>query len=202
MRGELLAVSIPYVSVIVFVLTPRHDLVLKLGEIRYLVEQIAAFAVAIGAASAAFASTVPGYDRKFLFFPLVPLTLWLGTLGHGCMQDWLHLGPDGLTIRPDWICLPVIALIGAVPAITISAMLRRGAPLTPHLSSALGGLGAAGLGSFGLRLAESQDASMMVLVWQVGSVFILSALAALAASAGRYLLSWRSITGPSDNGVQ
>src|SRR6516162_7918992 len=69
-------------------------------------------------------------------------------------------------------------------------MLRHGAPLTPHLSTALGGLAAAGLGNFGLRLFHPQDASIMVLVWQMGTVFVLTAL---AGWAGGLLLDWRSL---------
>jgi len=76
----------------------------------------------------------------------------------------------------------------------VSVMLRRGAPLTPHVTAALGGLAAAGLGSFGLRLTESQDTGVMVLIWQVGSVFVLSAV---VGSAGRRLLKWCSISGAS-----
>jgi hypothetical protein len=191
-----LTLSVSYMAIVVFVMTPRHDLTLKMADSRYIVEQISALTVGIAAAAAAFATIIPAYSRKFLMLPLIPLAVWLGTLGHGCIQDWIHLGPGGLSIQPDWMCLPAIAFIGAVPAIAMSVMLRRGAPLTPHLTSALGGLAAAGLGSFGLRLTESQDASIMVLVWQVGSVVLLSAL---AAAAGRYLLNWRSITGASEN---
>src|SRR5262249_45129557 len=171
-----LALSVPYLAIIVFLMGPRHDLASKVFQPRYLIEQTSALAVGLIAAAAAFASTVPAHDRKFLMLPLLPLALWLGTLGHGCVQDWIHLGADGLAVHPDWMCFPVIAFVGAVPALSMSMMLRRGAPLTPHLTSALGGLASAGLGSFGLRLTESQDASVMVLVWQVGSVFLLSAL--------------------------
>jgi hypothetical protein len=71
-------------------------------------------------------------------------------------------------------------------------MLRRGAPLMPCATVALGGLAAAGLGNFGLRLFHPQDTSLMVLVWQVGSVFI---LAALSACVGRYVLNWQSFIG-------
>jgi len=74
-----------------------------------------------------------------------------------------------------------------VPAIAMALMLRRGAPLTPHVSAALGGLAAAGLGNFGLRLFHPQDASIMVLVWQMGTVFVLTAL---AGWAGHLLLDW------------
>src|SRR5262245_27092335 len=132
----------------------------------------------------------PRYDRKFLFLPALPLAIWLGSLGDGCVEDWIHFGPDGLSLQPDWFCFPTIVLVGAVPAIAMAVMLRRGAPLTPHVTSALGGLAAAGLGNFGLRLFHSQDVSVMVLVWQVGAVCVLAAIAALA---GRYLLNWRSI---------
>jgi hypothetical protein len=52
----------------------------------------------------------------------------------------------------------------------------------PHAAVALAGLAAAGLGNFGLRLFHAQDASLMVLVWQFGSVAVLTGL---AGSAGR-----------------
>ena len=187
-----LLVAIPYVALVVLVVSPRADLLAKAAQWRYLVEQLAALFTGIAAATAAFATIIPGYDRKILFLPALPLAIWLGSVGEGCIQDWIQLGPDGLSLRPDWFCFPAIVLVGAVPAIAIAVMLRRGAPLTPHITTALGGLAAAGLGNFGLRLFHSQDASLMVLVWQVGTVFILTAL---AAWAGNYLLNWRSIIG-------
>jgi len=55
-----------------------------------------------------------------------------------------------------------------------------------------------GIGNFGLRLFHSQDVSLMVLVWQVGAVCVLAAMAALA---GRYVLNWRSIISTKDRSV-
>ena len=193
-----LLVAIPYIALVVFVVSPRGDLISKASEWRYVVEQLAALATGITAATAAFGMTIPGYDRRILFLPALPLAVWLGSLGEGCIRDWIQFGPDGLSLQPDWFCFPSIVLVGAVPAIAIAAMLRRGAPLTPHLTTALGGLAAAGLGNFGLRLFHPQDASVMVLVWQVGTVFILTAI---AAWAGRYLLNWHSIVGTNRRSV-
>jgi len=193
-----LLVAIPYVALVVSVVSPRADLISKASEWRYMIEQFAALATGITAATAAFATIIPGYDRKFLFVPALPLAIWLVSLGEGCVQDWVRLGPDELSLQPDWFCFPAIILVGAVPAIAIAVMLRRGAPLTPHLTTAVGGLAAAGLGNFGLRLFHSQDASLMVLVWQVGTVFILTAM---AAWAGQYLLNWRSIVGTDRRSV-
>ena len=187
-----LALAIPYVALVVSVVSPRDDLAVKLTDLRFVIEQAAALATAVTAAVAAFCMTVPGYSRKILLLPLLPLTFWLGSLSLGCLQDWLRFGPDGLSLTPDWYCFPSIVLVGAVPAIAIAIMLRRGAPLAPHATTMLGGLAAAGLGNFGLRLFHTQDASIMVLVWQVGTVAI---LAALAGWAGRYLLNWRALIG-------
>jgi hypothetical protein len=187
-----LAVAVSYIALVVYVVSPRPDLLAKLGEVRYLVEQLAALATGVSAGLAAFATTVPGRSPRVALFPVLPLALWLGSLTQGCVQAWVQLGASGLSLEPDWLCFPAIVLVGAVPAITMAVMLRRGAPLTPHVSTALGGLAAAALGNFGLRLFHPQDASLMVLVWQVGTVFILTAA---SASAGRFLLSWRSVTG-------
>ena len=179
-----------YVAMVVAMMTPRADLLAKFSESRFVVEQGAALLTGIAAAAAAFASVIPGINRKLLLVPLVPVAVWVGTLGQGCVSDWVHYGSDGLSLQPDWLCFPAIALVGAGPAISITWMIRRGAPMTPHLTAALAGLAAAGLGNFGLRLFHPQDASLMVLVWQFGSVFILSVLAGLA---GRYVLSWQAV---------
>jgi hypothetical protein len=187
-----LALSALYVALVVLAMSPRSDLVEKMTEARFVVEQVATLGTGVAAAIAAFASTIPGHSRTTLLLPVMPLAVWLGSLGQGCIHSWIRYGADGLSLRSDWVCFPTIALIGAVPAIAMALMLRRGAPLTPHLTAALGGLAAAGLGNFGLRFFHPEDASLMVLVWQFGTVFVLSAL---AGWSGRYLLSWRSVVG-------
>ena len=190
--GTWLALAIPSILFLVLVKSPRADLASKLSDPEFVLEQVAALATGAAAATAAFASVIPGYRPKLAALPLVPLAVWLGSLGHGCVQDWLRLGPHGLALRSDWSCIIAIAKIGAVPAGAIVLMLRRSAPLSPHLTMALGGLAAAGLGNFALRLVHTEDASMMVLVWQFGAV---CALSMVLAGAGRYLLSWRAIRG-------
>jgi hypothetical protein len=188
-----LMLSVPYIALVVIVVSPRSDLMVKLTELRYVIEQFAALATGITAAIAAFAATIPGYNRKILLLPVFPLALWLGSLGQGCLQTWLRFGTSGLTLQPDLFCFPAVALVGMLPAIVIAVMLRRGAPLAPCITAGLGGLAAAGLGNFGLRLFHPQDASLMVLVWQVGTVFVLMIL---AGCAGRYVLNWHSLVDP------
>ena len=124
---------------------------------------------------------------------------WLGSAGAGCIQSFVRLGPQALSPEHDLSCFPFIVLLGTFPATVMAAMLRRGAPLTPHLTTALGGLAAAGLANFSLRLFHPEDITIMLLVWHIGGVFALSALAAVA---GRYLMNWRSITSASQSAAQ
>jgi hypothetical protein len=185
-----LVLTAPYVALVVVVMSPRPDLGAKLADWRFAIEQSAALATGIAAAGAAFASTIPGLSRRFLLVAAAPAAVWLGSLGQGCIQAWVQAGPNGLALQPDWFCFPAILLVGTVPAIVMAVMLRRGAPLTPHTTAALGGLAAAGLGNFGLRFFHPQDASVMVLVWQVGTVVVLSAM---AGWLGRLLLNWPAV---------
>ena len=183
-------ISVTYVALIVVMMTLRGDLSAKLSDFRFLLEQAAALCTGIAAAAAAFASIIPGYDRKIALLPLAPLSVWLASLGVGCVQAWMRDGDGGLSFTSDFACIPAIALVGTLPALAMAIMLRKGAPLRPHVSAALGGLAATGLGNFGLRLFHHQDASLMVLVWQMGTVFMLTML---IGSAGRLLLDWRPL---------
>jgi len=173
-------------ALVVLVMAPRPDLAQKISDLGFVVEQLAALATGIAAAVAAFALVAPGYDRRIAWLPLAPLAVWLGSLGEGCAQI---LSVEGLrNFGSDWYCLPAIMLVGTVPAITMAVMLRRGAPLAPIVTTALGGLAAAGLGNFGLRLFHPQDSSLMVLMWQMGSVLLLTLICGLG---GRSLLRWQ-----------
>lgn len=186
-----LAIAMPYLAMVIVMMAPRPDLAQKLVDTRFLVEQLAALAVAIAAAFAAFTTVIPGWSR----WPILGVSLlvsgWLASLGAGCATDWFRLGADGLSLRPDWICFPAIVISGAAPALSIVVMLRRGAPLRPGMSLALAGLAAAALGNFGLRFFHPQDAGLMVLVWQFGSVVLLSAI---AGSIGAMVLPTRRMS--------
>jgi hypothetical protein len=185
--GLWLAMALPYVALVVILMSPRPDLAMQLADPRFQVEQAAALVTAILAAAAAFTCVVSGRSRAICLLPLIPLAVWLVSLGYGCLQDWRTLGPEGLRLRVDWDCLPAAALVGIVPAIAIVAMLRRGAPLFPRATLALAGLAVGALAQAGMQVYHVGDISVMVLVWHLGSV---AALAAVAGWIGRWVLRW------------
>jgi hypothetical protein len=189
LRGLLwLAISAPYVAIVVMLGPMPSNLAPISHDTQFLIEQAATLATAATAGLVAFYSVVPGYDWRLLLLPLVPFAAWLAALGEGCLQDWVKLGAQGLQLRPDWGCLPSAAWIGIVPAVTMVIMLRRGAPMFPRTSIALGGLAVAALANFGLRLFHLGDASIMVLFWHFGSVTV---LALMVSFIGRQVLYWR-----------
>jgi len=191
-----LALTISYIALVLLVMPARHDLSSTLSEPSFIIEQIAALATGIAAAVAAFATVVPGQNRKWALLPLFPFAIWLGSLGPGCMQELRRFGLEALPLQHSLWCFPFIVMLGALPAIGMTVMLRRGAPLTPHITAALGGLAAAGIGNLGVRIIHPEDVSVMLVVWHVGGVMI---LCALAASAGGYLFNWRVIVAASQN---
>ena len=182
-----LAVALGFAAAMVWAIGPRPDLTERLLEARFLFEQGAALATGITAAVAALALTLPDAARVWRWVPVIPGAAWLGTLGLGCARDWAQMGPEGLRLTPDPECFFYIALIGSLPLLVLVLMLRRGAPLRPSWSLGLAALAAAAIGNFGLRLFHMQDAALMVLVWQVGAVALIAAIAALC---GRSILRW------------
>ncbi len=185
-----LAISISYIGVVLLIMPSRNDISPKLQDNLFIIEQIAAFATGIAAAVAALVSIIPGCGRRWVMLPLLPLVIWWASLGPGCVRELSQFGFEHLPLHHDPWCFPFIVLLGAIPAIAMAVMLRRGAPLTPCLTAALGGLAAAGLANVGVRIIHPEDVSVMLLVWHVGSVM---ALSALAGSMGHYVLNWRSI---------
>ena len=79
-----LALGIPYVALVVFVMSPRSNLVAKFSDAHFMIEQIAALITGITAAIAAFATIVPGYDRRIAWLPFAPLAVWLEALPFFC----------------------------------------------------------------------------------------------------------------------
>ncbi len=185
-----LSISVAYAALVVMLVGLRPDISAKLTDPRFLVEVSAAFMVSMLAAAAAFCTECPGRPLWERFVPVPAIALWLASLGGGCWQAWTQNGPAGLTIVPDLTCFPSIVLVGIVPGILILAMIRRGAPIAPITTTALAILAVGALGAATLRLFHTQDASIMVLTWQFGSVALLTVLGGLV---GRHFLRWAHV---------
>src|SRR5215510_16602901 len=73
-----LTISGIYMAIVVS-LMKGHGLPPKWDDPRFILEQVSALAVGVGAAIAAFATIVPGHNRSLLTILLIPFAAWLGT---------------------------------------------------------------------------------------------------------------------------
>lgn len=190
-----LLLGLPWIALVVTVVGPRDDLLHLLADREWMFLQAATLATAMTAAMAAFCAGVPGRPRWEHFVPAVPFALWLSVPVLDLVASLKAGDVSQLAFAPDWICLPGVILVGAGPGIGMILALRRGAPVHPGVAAFLGGLAAAALGNFGLRLFHQQDASLMVLIWQIGSVMLLTLL---SGGVGRRLLTWSALFGEAN----
>jgi hypothetical protein len=154
---------------------------------RFALEQFAALATAVTAAIAAFATVVPGRSKTIALAPIIPLAVWVADVGTQCVHEWSATGRLP-AILAHCACLPATLLAGALPAIAFVVMLRRGAPLTPHLTTALAALATAGIANFGIRFVHTMDTGAVVLVWHLLAVF---AIALVLTAIGDRIVNWR-----------
>jgi hypothetical protein len=180
--------SAAYVAAFVWAIGVRPDISDKLADPRFLIEVGAALLTSMMAAAAAFCAGCPGRPLWERFAPLPFLAVWLASLGEGCWRQWIQAGPDGLTLQIDLLCFQNILAVSILPAVVIFVMIRQGAPIAPMSTTGLATLAATALGAAALRIFHTQDVSLMLLIWQFGSVAL---LAGVGFFVGRRFLRWQ-----------
>ncbi len=182
-----MSASVVYVTALLWVVGLRDDLAGKLAEPRFLIEIGAALLTSMMAAAAAFCSGCPGRPLWERFAPFPFLAVWLASLGEGCWRQWVKTGPDGFVVGVDLTCFQSIVAVSILPAVVILLMIRQGAPIAPMSTTGLAILAATALGAAALRFFHTQDVSLMLLVWQFGTVALLAGTGFLC---GRRFLRW------------
>ena len=141
-----------------------------------LVPQAAALFTGIIAARAAFASVIPGAKDGVWVMPALGATVWVLSLGE---LDLYALGALRVTGETDWPCVISMTLGGLVVGAPLVWMLRRGAPLTPHLTAFLAALAVLSFANIEACLTRPHAVALTVLVWHGGTITILAALCTL-----------------------
>lgn len=186
-----------YLAAVVLFLAPPGRLGAALVDLRFSFEQLAAGLVGLTAGVAALATVVPGRSRRIFIAPIAAGALWITIVAIGCVQDALRYRATGIPIQTDWPCVAAIVMTGALPAIALVHMLRRGAPLTPRITLALGALSVAALANTSACLVRQHDTSMTVLLWHGTTVL---ALCGAAGLLGPSLMKWTWSASPQPGG--
>jgi hypothetical protein len=120
------------------------------------------------AAVAAFIASVPGRSRRWLLLPVPTAVIWFGTIGYGCLTDWVALGPEGMSLGETARCFATLGLVGTPLSLAMLFMLRHIARLSPTPVVMVGSLAVAALTATALSIFHPIDATLMILVWNLG----------------------------------
>jgi hypothetical protein len=177
-----------YLGVLTLVMASSDDFAANTIRPLFVAQQLLAIATSVIAAGAALGSVVPGHSKRAWLLLVLVASAWFASILVELPNSWNAVGLAGLAIAGEWPCVVMIVVGGMLPAIGLAYMLRRGAPMTPRLTTGLSAVAAAGLASVVACVSEPHPNGLVVLVWHGGAVL---ALACLASGIGRYVLPWR-----------
>ena len=165
----------------------RTDLAARLQQPVFVVGMLGALTTAILAALASFKLGLPESSRRWLLLPLPGLVVWVSTMSYGCLTDWVSMSADGIRMGEAARCFATLLLTSLPLSIGMLVMLRHAAPLRPTAVSAVGGLAIAAMTSFALALLHDLDATIMILIWNLGMAAL---IVGLASAFGGTALNW------------
>jgi hypothetical protein len=157
----------------------RADLMERLDEPKFVVSIGGALATGILATVAAFMISLPDRSRWWLMLPLPGLAMWITTIGYGCFADWVSPGPDGIRLGEEVRCLALLVLTSVPLALALAAMLRYAALVRGSTVAMMGGLAVAAITASALSLFHSHDATVLILVWNLGTTAVITGLGSL-----------------------
>ena len=162
--------------VLTALLGTRPDLAERLRQPTFVGALAGALLTGVLAAVAAFYLSLPDRSRLWVLLPVPALLLWISTIGYGCLTDWVRIGPDGVRLGTTLECFATLALASVPLSMALLVMLRHAARLYPTTVATMGGLASAGIAATALSLFHELDASVMVLLWNLGVAALIVAL--------------------------
>jgi len=189
--GGWLAFAVLLLTLLGIVHGLRPDLAEQMRRPVFVVGTLAALATGVLAAVSCFLISLPDRSRLWVLLPAPSLAVWVSTIGYGCLADWILIGPSGLQIGEAFRCFVTLVLTSAPLSLAMIVMLRYATMLRPTLVTVVGSLSVAAITATALSLFHSIDASVMILIWNVGTAVLIVALG--GALGPRLLLSLSSL---------
>jgi hypothetical protein len=165
----------------------RPDFSDRVRQPLFVLGMLGALATGILAAVASFRLSLPDSSRLWAVLPLPALALWVATIGYGCLTEWVSMDPDGLHMGEAIRCFATLLMTSVPLSIAMLVMLRYAALLRPLEVSVMGALAVAAVTAFALSLFHDLDATVMILIWNLGSAVLIAALGSLF---GQSMLTW------------
>jgi hypothetical protein len=165
----------------------RADIGPRLRQPVFVMGLAASLATGVLAAIAAFMISMPDRSRAWLLLPIPALLVWLSTISYGCLTNWVEITPTGVETGEAARCFATLFLTSFPLSVTLLLMVRYAAVLRPTETVMTGALAVAAIAATALSLFHDLDATIMILIWNIG---LAAVLVALGGAYGRVLLAW------------
>ncbi|MDE5444847.1 DUF1109 family protein [Bradyrhizobium sp. CSA207] len=165
----------------------RPDLAQRLQDPVFAISMAASLLTGVLAANAAFLLSLPDRSRLWLLVPMPALVLWLSNIGYQCLVQWIDIGPNGVSFGEAARCFATLVLTSLPLSLAMLVMLRYAAPLRPTAVTLMGSLAVAAITATALSLFHTIDATVMILMWNLGTAVL---FVSLAGVFGRTMFRW------------
>jgi hypothetical protein len=157
----------------------RSDIANQLRNPSFLIGTTASCVTGALAALSCLMASLPDRSRLWLLLPLPSLAVWMATLGYGCLTNWVSYDAGSLRMGAAFQCFATVLLVSLPLSASIFAMLRHAARLRPALVVLAAGLAVAGMTSTAMSLLYRLDASILNLIWNLGTAALIVIIEAI-----------------------
>ncbi len=165
----------------------RQDLVQRAGQPIFMIGIVASLATGILAAVASFLVSLPDRSRAWMLLPVPALVVWASTVSYGCLTNWVSIGPDGVHVGDAARCFATLMLTSLPLSFALFVMLRHALLLRPIAVTIAGSVAVAAMTATALSLFHEFDATIMVLMWNLGVAVIIVGVGGLLGLRARVL---------------
>jgi hypothetical protein len=132
-------------------------------------------------------ASLPDRSRSWLLLPTPALLVWISTISYGCLTDWVEFDAWTMRMGEAARCFATLVLVSLPLSGVMFAMLRHTARLRPRLITLTAGLAVAAIASSAMALLHELDATIMILIWNLGAAFV---IVAIEGALGSRIVNW------------
>ena len=146
---------------------------------------VSAFVTCIAAGWAAFALSVPGRSRAWVWLPVPSLLVWMAASGWGCLRELIAPDPQAVALPQSADCLVFIVALSLPLSVLLVFLVRRACPLRPVQAAIMIGLASASASAALLGIFHPIDSAASDLTMHAIAVLIV--IGVNAVMGGRLL---------------
>lgn len=174
--GTWLVLAVALTGMLALVHGLRPDFAVRMQQSEFRVSLLASLLTGALAALAALMTSLPDRSRVWLLLPVPTAVLWMSAIGYGCLTDWVRLDTAQMHWDEVLSCFLTLLLSSVPLSALMFWMIRHAARLRPRGPILCAGAAVAALTATALSLLHQFDASIMILLWNFGTVALVTAV--------------------------